>query len=113
MIRATTDPGSAYYAIFATPGNGIVVQWRTTQGGTSSNRIVSTGTVPVYLQITQTGTTFTAATSGDGITWTPVPNSSVTLANLAGGALAGLAVTSHNTGQLGTVTYGSVVVAPS
>ncbi|HEY2638781.1 MAG TPA: PQQ-binding-like beta-propeller repeat protein [Streptosporangiaceae bacterium] len=113
MIRATTDPGSPYYAIFATPGNGIVVQWRTTQAGTSSNRILSTGTVPVYLQITQTGTTFTAATSSDGVTWTPVPNSSVTLANLAGGALAGLAVTSHNTGQLGTVTYGSVVVAPS
>jgi hypothetical protein len=69
--------------------------------------------VPVYLQITQIGTAFSAATSTDGVTWTPVPGSSITLPNLAGPALAGLAVTSHNTGQLSTVTYNSVTVAPS
>ena len=112
MIRATTDPGSPYYAVFATPGNGIVVQWRSAQGGTSS-QISIAGTLPVYLQITATGSAFSAATSADGVTWTPIPKSSVTLANLAGAALAGLAVSSHNTGQLSTVTYGSVVVAPS
>ncbi len=112
MIRATTDPGSPYYAVFVTPGNGIVVQWRTAQGGTSSQTSTS-GTVPVYLRITQTGTAFSAATSTDGVTWTPVPGSSITLASLAGPALAGLAVTSHNTGQLSTVTYNSVTVAPS
>ena len=33
MIRATTDPGSPYYAVFVTPGNGIAVQWRAAQGG--------------------------------------------------------------------------------
>ncbi len=112
MIRATTDPGSPYYAVFATPGNGIVVQWRSAQGGTSSQVSIA-GTVPLYLKITATGSAFSAATSTDGVTWTPIPKSSVTLANLAGAALAGLAVTSHNTGQLSTVTYGSVVVAPS
>ena len=112
MIRATTDPASPYYAVFATPGNGIVVQWRTAQGGTSS-QVATTGTAPVYLRITSSGGTYSAATSADGVTWTVIPKSTVTLSNMAGAALAGLAVTSHNTGQLGTVTYGSVVVAPS
>ena len=112
MIRATTDPGSPYYAVFVTPGNGIVVQWRTAQGGTSSQASIA-GTVPVYLQITRNGTTYSAATSTDGVTWTAIPNSSVTLANLTGSLLAGLAVTSHNTGQLTTVTYTSVAVTPS
>jgi hypothetical protein len=112
MIRATTDPGSPYYAVFVTPGNGIVVQWRTAQSGTSSQVSIA-GTVPVYLQIIRSGTTFSAATSTDGVTWTAIPKSSVSLANLAGSLLAGLAVTSHNAGALSTVTYSSVTVAPS
>ena len=112
MIRATTDPGSPYYAVFVTPSNGIVVQWRAAQGG-ASTQIGTTGTVPVYLRITQTGTAFSAAMSTDGVTWTAVPGSGITLAGLAGPALAGLAVTSHNTGQLSTVTYNSVAVGPS
>ena len=32
MFRAGTDQAAPYYAIFATPGNGTVVQYRTTQG---------------------------------------------------------------------------------
>ena len=56
MMRATTDPGSPYYAVFLTPANGVVVQWRTAQGGTTS-MVVTTGAPPVYLQIVRTGTT--------------------------------------------------------
>src|SRR5207248_10997888 len=33
MLRQSTDPGSPYYVALVTPGNGIVVQYRTTQGG--------------------------------------------------------------------------------
>ena len=61
MMRATTDPGSPYYAVFVTPGNGIAVQWRTAQGGATS-QVTTAGTVPLYLKITRSGTTFTAAT---------------------------------------------------
>jgi hypothetical protein len=68
------------------------------------------GAPPVYLQVSRTGTTFTAATSSDGNTWTPIPGSSVTLANLGGAALAGLAVTSHDSGQLSTAVFDSVAV---
>ncbi len=41
MLRATTDPGSAYYAAFLTPSNGIAVQWRSTTGGGSSQVVAA------------------------------------------------------------------------
>ena len=110
MMRATTDPGSPYYAVFATPGNGIAVQWRTAQGG-GSTQVTQAGTVPLYLEIVRAGTTYTASTSPDGSTWTPVPGSTVTLANLSGSLLEGLAVNSHNTGQYSTVVYSSLVTS--
>jgi len=111
MMRATSDPGSPYYGVFVTPGNGISVQWRTAQGG-STSQVTVAGTLPEYLQITRTGTTFSAYTSPDGVNWTLVPGSAVSLASLSGTLLRGFAVTSHNTGQLSTVVINSVVTTP-
>jgi len=111
MMRATTDPGSPYYAVFATPSNGIAAQWRTAQGG-SSGQVTTAGTAPVYVKIVRSGTTYSAYTSPDGSTWTLVPNSTKTLTNLTGSLLEGFAVNSHNTGQLSTVVYNSVATTP-
>ena len=115
MLRATTDPGSPYYAAFVTPGNGVVVQWRSAQGGTST-QLHTTGTVPVYLRVsryTTTGTNpvtyFNAFTSPDGVNWTLVPGSTQAL-SLPQPLLGGLALTSHNQGTGGTVTFNSVSV---
>jgi hypothetical protein len=88
-----------------------VVQWRTLSGGTTT-QIGTTGTVPVYLEITRTGTTFSAFTSTDGSAWTVVPGSTVTIAGLTGSLLRGFAVTSHDTGLLSTVDYDTVVTMP-
>ena len=113
MLRATPDPGSPYYAAFVTPGNGVAVQWRTAQGGTSS-QVTTTGTVPTYLQIgryTTGGTAYyTAYTSPNGTTWTAVPGSTQTVAGLTGTLLAGLAVTSHDQGTSSTVGFDAVSV---
>ena len=68
--------------------------------------------VPLYVKITRTGTTFSAYTSPDGSTWTLVPGSTQSLANLTGSLLEGFGVTSHNTGQLSTVIYDSVATTP-
>lgn len=111
MLRATTDPGSPYYAVFVTPANGTVVQWRAAQGGASS-QVGIAGTAPVFVKVSRTGTGFSAFTSPDGVTWTPIPGSSVTLPNITGAVLTGLAVTSHNTGALSTVGLSSVVTTP-
>ena len=113
MLRATSDPGSPYYAAFVTPGNGVAVQWRTAQGG-SSSQVAAAGTVPTYLQIgryTSGGTVYyTAYTSPNGTTWTAVPGSTQTVAGLTGTLLAGLAVTSHDQGTSSTVGFNTVSV---
>ena len=80
MLRLTNDPGSPYYAVFVTPGNGIVVQYRSTQGGTTGQFTIS-GVTPVYLMVIRTGTIFNAYSSGDGVTWTLIPNANEDLAN--------------------------------
>ena len=122
MLRATgtspaspLDPSAPYYGIFATPGNGIVVQWRATEGASTNQVALPTGTVPTWLEIarwTSGGTTpityYTAYTSPDGVTWTAVPGSTEALA-LPGPLTAALAVTSHSS-TLSTATFTSIVV---
>ena len=110
MLRQSTDPGSPYYAVFATPGNGIVVQVRTVQGGATTKLATLTGTVPVYLKVTRAGNTFTAYTSADGVTWTLIAASTKTFA-VTGGMLEGLAVTSHNTAADCTATFDTVTTS--
>jgi outer membrane protein assembly factor BamB len=109
MLRQSSNAASAYYAVFMTPGNGIVVQYRATGGGNAQQRVAVTGTVPKYLAIGRTGNSYTAFLSSDGVTWTSVAGSSVTLST-SGPVLAGMAVTSHNTGALSTATFTTVSV---
>ncbi len=112
MIRGSSDPGAPYYAVYVTPGNGIVVQSRDAVGDNSVQEASISGGPPVFLQIVRSGTTFTVQTSPDGVNWTVLPGSAASLPNLSGPVLAGLAVTSHNTSQLGTAVFDSVAVGP-
>src|SRR6266480_42933 len=112
MIRQSTNAGSAYFAAFITPGNGIVVQYRATQGAYAQQISAVSGTTPTYLKVARSGSTYTAYTSSNGTNWTPVVGSSVTL-SMSSSALAGLAVTSHNSSALSTVTFDTVKVSTS
>jgi hypothetical protein len=113
MVRATTDPGSPYYAIYVTQGNGIVVQERATQGASAVQAASVAGTPPLYVEIVRTSTGYSAASSPDGVTWTTVPGSTVALVNLAGSVLAGAAATSHTPLALSTVGFNGVTVTGS
>ena len=95
MVRASTDPGAPYYAIYVTPGNGIVVQERSSQGAMATQPTSTPGAAPEYLRITDTSSnSFQAAESSDGTTWFDVGGP--THITMTGPALAGLAVTSHD-----------------
>lgn len=108
MLRQSTDPSAPFYAVVVTPQRGIFVFDRTIQGGGVSTVGGIAGVVPVYLQVQRTGTTYTAYTSSDGVTWTPIPGSSVTLGP-SGTWLAGMVVTSHTVSKVGTATFGAVI----
>ena len=112
MLRASSDPGSPEYSVVVSPGAGIKVQERSTEDGTTNKLANPAGTVPAYLEVTRSGSTFTASTSPDGVNWTVIPGSSFTM-SLPAALLGGLAVTSHNAGQLGTATMDAVTPRPS
>lgn len=109
MIRAGTAAGAPNYALLVSPAQGIKVQVRRTLGGNTTKLANPAGTTPAYLKITKSGSTYTAYTSADGVSWTLIPGSSVTV-SLGSGLLAGLAVTSHHSGALCTVTMDGVSV---
>ena len=102
MLRASTDPGAPYYAIFATGGNGTVVQYRSSAGGSTSQLTGVTSGAPIYVKVTRSAATYTAYTSTDGTNWTAYPGSTVTIPNLSGSIFGGMADTSHS--QSGTST---------
>jgi hypothetical protein len=112
MMRLTTDPGSPYYAVFVTPGNGLAMQYRAAQAG-ASTQVLAVGNVPNYLKIARASNSFIAYSSPDGTTWTAIQGSSVSLPSLQGTVLVGLAVSSHNTLLLSTVAYDTIVFATS
>lgn len=107
MLRQSTDPSAPFYSVVVTPQRGIFVLRRATQGGGVSTVASLAGTVPVYLQVQRSGSTFTAYTSSDGSTWMAIPGSSVTL-NLSGTLLAGMAVTSHTVTAINTAKFDAV-----
>src|SRR5258707_14396260 len=63
MLRLSSDPGAPYYFVAVTPGNGILVQDRATQGGRAGWPATASGPpnpAPAYVKVTRTGTSFTA-----------------------------------------------------
>ncbi len=118
MYRASTDPGAINYMVEMTPAcgssgsNTIMVQYRAAQGSTSSIASQSTDALPVYLRVTRVGNIFTSYTSSDGITWTMLQGSSVSL-SMPDASLLGMAVTSTNAdagnAAVSTATFDHVI----
>lgn len=111
MLRGDTSSSAPFYAAYVTPGNGISIQFRSATGATAQEAVRLSGQrAPARLRVGRSGNTYTAYTSSDGSTWTPVAGSTETL-NLGGTVLAGLAITSHAKGILGSATFDSVTIS--
>jgi len=111
MARQDTTAGSVFYHCFFKPGGTVNVEYRLTAGGSASAITPVTQAIPEYIKIQNTGTSWSAYTSPDGITWTLITGSTQTLANLTGTFLVGLTVCSHNNGVLNTSTFDSVTIS--
>src|SRR5205085_11559889 len=88
MLRATTDAGSVNYAVYITPGNGITVQYRNSVNGTTAKLTTMAASAPIYLKATSIGTTFSAFSSSDGVSWTLITGSTKSLGSISGPLLA-------------------------
>ena len=105
MIRETLAAGSKNAFIGVTPGNGVMFQRRTgTNGGTSSVKAAGI-TAPHWVKLVRSGGTITGYRSADGVNWTPVGSTTISMASTVH---VGLAVTSHIDGTLATATFGNV-----
>jgi hypothetical protein len=115
MIRNDITAGSAFAAVLVSPTSGITFEWRSTAGGVTNQEVSSPAggptPAPVGLELTRSGNNFTAYYSTDGITWNLIgPSQSATINTTA---LAGLAVTSHNTAAICTATFSSTGIGSS
>lgn len=113
MYRASTDPSDVTYGVVVSPAcnsgsASIQVIARSAMSGTVTTVATVAASLPAYLKATRTGSTFTAYTSSDGTTWTPITNSSASLPAMPSNALVGLAVASQSATLLSKVTVDNV-----
>ena len=110
MIRQGDDAGAPFYAVLLTPKNGLLLEHRYARGlGTTVSEISlpSEPTVPLYLKVARAGNIFSAYQSTDGVNWSFILGTNVTMA-LSGPMQIGLAVTSRDWQKAGVATFDSV-----
>jgi len=113
MYRASTDAGDVNYSVVMLPDcaystSSVQVNSRSAAGANASTANDVPFGLPIYLKATRTGATFTASTSTDGVTWTQIPNSSVSLPNMPTNAMVGLVVCSQNSATTSQATFDNV-----
>lgn len=109
MIRQSLDAGAVNAYTRMTPTHNAGFQFRTTAAGSSTDNVLTNSVAtPCWLRLVRSGSTFTAYTSPDNVTWTQF-GSSQTL-TMTGNVYVGIAVTSHNTAQLSAATFANVSV---
>ena len=106
MLRGSLASSAPDVILDLRPSNDIEFMARPS-GGEMTNFIAGAMQAPaVWLRLTRTGTTVTAAVSADGALWNSVGSTFFP----AGPSLVGLAVTSHDDNALNTSTFDNVTV---
>ena len=114
MLRASTAAGAANCIVEVTGSNGLRMQWRSSDGGSTSN--TSTGisftapspTAPLWLRLNLSGSTCSAFYSTNGTSWAAV-GTPQTISALGSSYLYGIAVTAHDTTKLATITFDAII----
>jgi uncharacterized repeat protein (TIGR02543 family) len=104
MIRQSLTPDSVHAMMDVTPGSGAEFSRRSTTGGSTTVSALAGVAAPYWVKLVRSGNTFTGYVSGDGVTWTQVGTSTISMTS---SVYIGLVVTSHNT-ILCTATVDSV-----
>jgi hypothetical protein len=110
MIRESTATNAVEVSVLLTPTNGVAMEVRPATGAATVNVTGwQTGTTPpAWIRLVRSGSTFTSFKSADGVTWTRMASTNVTMALFA---KAGLAVTSHDNTQRNTAAFDNVNIS--
>ncbi len=108
MFRENVASSSPFVMICSTPGNGISLQWRDTIGGISYKKDFEANSLPVFLKLSKTGSTFKAYKSTDGNQWNLLGD--ITLKQeFPEKYLVGLEVLSHSSHMLNLSKFDQVI----
>ena len=99
MFRESIAPNSAFVMLCITPGNGISLQWRETTGGTCSKKDFRAELLPVYLKLSNNGSTFIVYKSLNGKQWDLLGDTTLKRTFVAP-FLVGMVVASHSSNML-------------
>jgi hypothetical protein len=114
MIRESLDPGGRSALLYATPGNGLVFQWRElTHGHTALSQALDADMlkVPIVLRLTRKGNEITAELSlDDGKTFKLAADPFTYEKALPNRLYVGLAVTAHNSSQITEAKFNGLEV---
>jgi hypothetical protein len=106
MFRNDNTAGAVNAFMTASATQGVAFQYRNTVEGASSATVISGVPNPVWVKVVRSSDQFSGYYSPDGTNWTQV-GTTVTI-EMAGPALAGLAVCAHNNAALNTSTFTNV-----
>jgi regulation of enolase protein 1 (concanavalin A-like superfamily) len=108
MIRETLTAGSRHASMLVSAAKGLAFQRRISTDGLSTNTAGPLAAAPKWVRIARAGTTFTAAWSSDGVSWTTVGSATIAMGT---SVFIGLALTSHDNATTGDATLEQVAVA--
>ncbi len=105
MIRESLAPDAKHVMVVMQPTSGIIMQSRSTIGGTTASSGTLAGVAPFWVRLTRVGNVFTGFTSADGVTWTQLGTRTLTM---PADVFVGLAATAGSTTVMNTGTVTNV-----
>jgi hypothetical protein len=107
MIRETLDANSRHAMMALTPWRGPAFQRRQYEGGGSRHTSGGSASAPYWVRLVRQGDMLTGYVSGDGVNWSRVNATHITMADEV---YVGLVVTAHNDSTLCTTRFDNVDV---
>ena len=107
MIRKSLNPNAANAFIGVTPANGVIFQYRSSDGGGGSSNLVTGLSSPCWVKLVQSGSTVTGYYSADGTNWTQLGTATISMGSVE---YAGLAFCNNGDASLGTAAFDNVSV---
>ncbi len=111
MFRDSAAAGAMFADVLVTPGNGVAFEWRAATGGQANDVHITGLNAPLWVMLVRSGNDFSGYYSSDGVNWSQVGTTQTIAMNSS--ALAGLAVTSHDTTTIATAVFTNVSVLPA
>jgi hypothetical protein len=113
MIRESLEPAVKSTHMIVTPSGRVEFQSRITAGANTVQPALAAGTItlPYWVRLTRTGSTFTGEYSADGKTWqklTVGTDTSTTTLTMPTNVYIGLAVTSHTANVMTVAQFSNV-----